>query len=130
MELLVLLGWLVIAFFAAGIAQAKGRSTVGWFVLGLFLGPLALLVAALPSRRADVEHAEAARGDSRTLRLCPSCAEPIRREATRCRHCGTEVTPEPYRGLAYRLGMAVGGMGANRRPPLSNLTDPTYRPPK
>lgn len=40
-------GWGTLALINAGLAQGKGRSGLNWFVVSIFLGPLAtfLLVA-------------------------------------------------------------------------------------
>ena len=48
-------GWGTLALINAGIAQGKNRSGLSWFLLSLFLGPIAtfILVAImekLPSR--------------------------------------------------------------------------------
>ena len=37
--------WCFCAVIAGGIAASKGRSGVGWFFLGLFIGPFAVAVA-------------------------------------------------------------------------------------
>jgi hypothetical protein len=34
--------WLLLAFITAGIAQGKGQSGFGWFILSAIFGPLAL----------------------------------------------------------------------------------------
>ena len=41
-------GWFTLAFINAGLAQAKNRSGLNWFLVSVILGPLAtfLLVAA------------------------------------------------------------------------------------
>jgi hypothetical protein len=36
-------GWGTLALINAGLAQAKGRSGLGWFLASLLLGPLATL---------------------------------------------------------------------------------------
>ncbi len=43
-------GWGTLALLNAGLAQAKNRSGLQWFVVSLFLGPVAtfLLVALYP----------------------------------------------------------------------------------
>ena len=43
-------GWFTLALINAGLAQGKGRSGLAWWVLSLFLGPLAtfLLVVLDP----------------------------------------------------------------------------------
>lgn len=37
-------GWGTLAMIIAGIAQGKKRSGLGWFILGMILGPLALFI--------------------------------------------------------------------------------------
>jgi hypothetical protein len=41
--------WLVCAGFAAAMANARGRSGFGWFLLGVIFGPFALLVGFFPT---------------------------------------------------------------------------------
>jgi hypothetical protein len=69
--------WVLLAL-AVGIIAARefGRSGVGWFLLALFLTPLAgLLLFLLPPRRQP----------------CPFCAELIRPSAGVCRFCGRSL---------------------------------------
>lgn len=41
-------GWGTLALINAGLAQAKNRSGLNWFIASLFLGPIAtLLIVAL-----------------------------------------------------------------------------------
>jgi phosphate/sulfate permease len=49
MELLAV--WIVLSFVAGGIASAKGRSSVGYFLLSILLSPIIgiLIAAAVPS---------------------------------------------------------------------------------
>jgi hypothetical protein len=37
-------GWGTLALINAGLAQGKNRSRLGWFLLSLFLGPIATLI--------------------------------------------------------------------------------------
>jgi hypothetical protein len=42
-------GWLTLSLINAGLAQGKGRSGLGWWLLSLLLGPIAtLLIVLLP----------------------------------------------------------------------------------
>jgi hypothetical protein len=40
-------GWGTLALINAGLAQSKGRSGGNWFVVSLFLGPLATLAIVI-----------------------------------------------------------------------------------
>lgn len=88
METIVVL-WFVCGVVAGIIASGKGRSGCGWFILGLLLGPLALLGVAIASR--DTRRDEQAGLQSGKLRRCPACAEVVKREATICRFCRTDL---------------------------------------
>ena len=87
MEFFVL--YLVCAIVAAVVARKKGRSQIGWFVLSLLLTPLMVLVLlALPPVQGAVEAAAILGGEQKR---CPYCAELIRVEAVRCRHCQADL---------------------------------------
>ncbi len=47
-------GWFTLSLINAGLAQAKGRSGLNWWVLSLFLGPIAtfLIVVSDPIKKA------------------------------------------------------------------------------
>ena len=42
--------FLICAGFAAALARSRGRSALGWFCLGVFFGPFALLVVLFPAK--------------------------------------------------------------------------------
>lgn len=83
--------WLACGILASFMAQAKGRSRRLGFFLGFIFGPFGLIRAAmlLPDERGSVQR-DLLSGE---LRRCPECAEPIRREARKCRFCGSDVQP-------------------------------------
>lgn len=104
-----LIFWALCVIFATIIAEAKHRSAGAWFIAGIFFGPFALLVALLPA----LEDAEITRarekGESDSYRKCPQCAEVIRREAVKCKHCGSEIEPLPRKlGFLESLGREAG----------------------
>lgn len=43
-------GWFTLALINAGLAQAKNRSGLLWFIISIFFGPLATLVIVLLPR--------------------------------------------------------------------------------
>ncbi len=100
MELIILL-WIGCGVGAGLIAQSKGRNGVGWGLLGFLFGPFGLLAAAIisPDEGVRTNREQRAGLQSGTLRRCPECAEPIQREALKCRFCAAAVEPVAKRGL-------------------------------
>lgn len=83
--------WIGIAAACGIVASNKGRSGLGWFVIGLLFSVIAfIIVLVLPSVKTDPDATT-----EETHVKCPHCAEPIRREAIKCKHCGEAVTPQP-----------------------------------
>ena len=48
-------GWGTLTLINAGLAQGKGRSGLGWWLLSLFLGPVATLLLVLLPRVAPAD---------------------------------------------------------------------------
>lgn len=40
-------GWFTLSLINAGLAQAKGRTGLGWWLISLFLGPIATLLVVV-----------------------------------------------------------------------------------
>ena len=87
---------ILFAVFSAAIAVSRGRSGVGWFLLGGIFGVFGPLVAALPRIERDAD------SDRRTVRpserddnewKCPHCAEMVKGEAIKCRFCHSALVP-------------------------------------
>jgi hypothetical protein len=92
-----LIGWIVLCLLPAFIARSRGRSFIGVFVLSVILSPLIGLIVALVMRRGDqvAQETVVRGGTSSEYRKCPMCAEAVRKEAVKCKHCGAILTQEP-----------------------------------
>lgn len=92
--------WLAASVIIGIIANSKGRTGFGYFVLSLFFTPLLIgvLVLALPraGKAAIVAGGEVATPDTHVR--CPDCRELVRADARKCKHCGTALIPQSLPG--------------------------------
>lgn len=51
MEQDYVIGWGTLALINAGLAQGKNRSGFNWFILSVFLGPIATLILLFVEKR-------------------------------------------------------------------------------
>lgn len=99
---------------AVALAGSKRRDKFGWGALAFCFGPLAVLLLAcfpvaqpsqattasgakhgLPDVPIDEWYAQQNGVAWSEFRKCPFCAEEIRSEAIKCKHCGSEVEAIP-----------------------------------
>lgn len=86
----VLMALVIIYFIPFIIAnQRKHRNQAGIFLLTLFaawtvIGWIAALIWAFSDNTNEVS-------SKRADRKCPFCAEVIKKEAVKCRHCGSDL---------------------------------------
>lgn len=85
----ILFFWVALSVVAGVVAHSRGRIGFGYFILSLVLSPLVglILVALLPAVAVVPQAGDGAH------RKCPMCAELVKLEALRCRHCGGDLAP-------------------------------------
>lgn len=87
MELLLICA--VLGCIPAAIASSKGRSFGLWWIYGALLFIVALIHAlCIGKDHKAIEQSQLKEG----LVKCPYCAEPIKPEAVKCKHCGSDVS--------------------------------------
>lgn len=118
MELIILF-WILCGVAASIVMGNKGRSGCGGFALGFLLGPIGLIIAlVLSADNAALERQELQTGSQKK---CQFCAEIIRAEATKCRHCGS-VLQRPMDGqLAQQLQFSRSELDCYREKQLDAL---------
>ena len=100
--------WLLFGFVGALAAQSKERSGLGWFLIGLLFGPFVFLVFLLPSKTEQQVKDAQLTGAAGEYRKCPMCAEVVRKEAIKCRYCGSELTADDLRSSSHVSGSTLG----------------------
>ncbi len=81
---------IICSFIGGSINSSKGRSYGEGFAFGLFLGFIGLIIIAiLPKNEYAIEQLKLSDG---TSKICPYCAEIIKREAIVCKHCGKDIS--------------------------------------
>jgi hypothetical protein len=89
----VFLGWLVLSIAIGVWASKKGRSGFGWFVFSVLLSPLIGGVCVAIASDETAEAQEKAMSHLTHVR-CPDCRELVRKDARKCKHCGTQLVPD------------------------------------
>ena len=81
--------WSIFGFISAIIASNKGRSGCGWFIIGVLLGPLGIILALVVSKNEDKTTRNII--DRRDMKACPYCKEFIKVNAIKCKHCSSDL---------------------------------------
>ncbi|WP_025901395.1 zinc ribbon domain-containing protein [Tatumella sp. UCD-D_suzukii] len=90
MELLLICA--VLGCIPAAIASSKGRSFGAWWIYGALLFIVALIHSLCIKRdHKAIEKEQLSEG----LVKCPYCAEMVKPEAIKCKHCGSDLQPLP-----------------------------------
>lgn len=91
-------GWFMLAVAVGVWAHNRGRSGFAWMLLSLVISPLLGLVFCGVSK----DLSKPAEPSAATHVKCPACAEYVLPEATRCKHCGGALVPQPASAAILR----------------------------
>lgn len=83
--------WLVCGAITYYLYINKGRSGFRGFATGFLFGPFGILFSLfLSSNQAGLDQQKVKSGE---FVECPHCAELIKTQAKRCKHCQTDIFP-------------------------------------
>lgn len=75
-------GYWLLSSIIVDIAEKKNSTDLGlWRAFGFFFFPIALICVLAKERKPDMSD----------MKVCPYCAEYIKKDAKVCRYCGREV---------------------------------------
>ena len=88
--MLYFLSWIFFSGVAGAIADNKGRSSFGFFLLSIILSPIVGITCALVAQKIEPPVQRY---------ICPDCKETILKDALVCKHCGLRFDTESDESL-------------------------------
>lgn len=78
----------LVLLVSAGLGNAEGKGTV--MALAAFACPVAAFLMAVFGESG--QQAAVSKGEYGDYKKCPHCAEPVRKEAVKCKHCHSDLS--------------------------------------
>lgn len=97
LSFLALVVYTLLAALVGKAAEKKGRSNTAWFLIALFLGLVipAIIVAVMAPLTPENQPTGPSTDTPVTeTKKCPMCAEWVKAEARKCKHCGSALSEE------------------------------------
>lgn len=99
--------WFALSVAVGMFASSRGRGSGNWFLISILTSPLLgfIFCAVSPNltKEAEKKAAVDAQPSFKTHVKCPKCAEFVFPEASVCKHCGSELTPDA--GYSNRMAL-------------------------
>lgn len=85
---LFILSWISISLMASLIAKLKGQSGLGWFFIGMLLGPIGMIRSILIDGKKKQLLKKPDNMDKNTgYKQCPDCGEIMKMDVKECKRC-------------------------------------------
>lgn len=86
--------WLVFSILVGLVASSKGRSGLMFFFVSIIFSPLIglIIVFVLPKNNEIIDERAIENGN---MKVCPNCAELVKKEAGLCKHCQSDLNIPP-----------------------------------
>lgn len=84
--------WLILSLVVGALSRNRGHSFIAGTLFALVLSPLIAGIIVLV-RRPNTAKLEARAVKAGLSKKCPQCAEVVRAEAVKCKHCGFDFPP-------------------------------------
>lgn len=90
---------IILGLIPALIAQSKGRSFFGWWIYGTLIFIVAFVHSLVIRKESKIIEQEMIEDG---MRKCPFCAEMVKQEAVKCKHCGSDISNGGINGIPQK----------------------------
>lgn len=84
---MLIFAWIILSFVIGKFAENKGNNFWTWSILALILSPFIAWLIILVKKETNQEVTTS----NNEFKNCLYCAETIKRQANKCKHCGADL---------------------------------------